>query len=101
MLDILYGNIGGKIKKMAKWIFIVEAIGAIIAGLVLMFTEEDFILYGCLKNKDDDSSPSTQYIATENNTIICPLCNFEQPANRKVCWKCGAKFEETIKNTVS
>ena len=48
MLDNLYENIGGKIKNWAKWIFIVEAIGAIITGLVFLFTDEDFILYGLL-----------------------------------------------------
>ena len=36
MLDILYENIGGKIKNWAKWMFIVEAIGAIITGLVFL-----------------------------------------------------------------
>ncbi|MDY5940028.1 MAG: hypothetical protein SPJ23_00045 [Eubacteriales bacterium] len=48
MLDNLYENIGGKIKNLAKWIFIIEAIGSIIAGLVLLFTDEDLILYGLL-----------------------------------------------------
>ena len=48
MLDNLYENIGGKIKNCAKGIFIIEAIGSIIAGLVLLFTDEDLILYGLL-----------------------------------------------------
>ena len=48
MFDNLYENIGGKIKNWAKWIFIFEAIGAVIAGLVLLFTDEDLILYGLL-----------------------------------------------------
>ena len=48
MLDSLYENIGGKIKNWAKWMFIFEAIGAVIAGLVLLFTDEDLILYGLL-----------------------------------------------------
>ena len=48
MLDNLYKNIGGKIKNWAKWMFIVEAIGAIITGLVFLFTDEDYILYGLL-----------------------------------------------------
>ena len=48
MLENLYENIGGKIKNWAKWIFIIEAIGAIITGLVLLFTDEDLILYGLL-----------------------------------------------------
>jgi hypothetical protein len=48
MLDSLYENIGGKIKNRAKWIFIVEAICTIIIGLVLLFTDEDLILYALL-----------------------------------------------------
>ena len=48
MLDNLYENIGSKIKNWAKVIFIIEAIGSIIAGLVLLFTDEDLILYGLL-----------------------------------------------------
>ena len=48
MLDNLYENIGRKIKNWAKWIFIVEAIGAIITGFVLLCLDEDFILYGLL-----------------------------------------------------
>ena len=39
---------------------------------------------------------TARIIVNENNTLICPLCNFEQPANRKVCWHCGAKLEEEI-----
>ena len=48
MLDNLYENIGSKIKNWAKWIFIVEAIGAIITGVVLMATDEGLIVYGLL-----------------------------------------------------
>lgn len=44
----MYENIGSKIKNWAKWIFIVEAIGAIITGLVLIFTDENLIFYGLL-----------------------------------------------------
>ena len=36
MLDSLYEDIGGKIKNWAKWIFIVEAIAAIIYGIALI-----------------------------------------------------------------
>lgn len=46
MLDNLYKNIGSKIKTLAKWGFIVEAIGAIVTGIVLLFDE--FILVGLL-----------------------------------------------------
>ena len=48
MLDNLYENIGSKIKNLAKWIFVIAAIGAVITGLVLLFTDEDLILYGLL-----------------------------------------------------
>jgi predicted RNA-binding Zn-ribbon protein involved in translation (DUF1610 family) len=44
MLDRLYENIGAKIKNWAKWIFIAEAIGAIITGLALLFSDEELIL---------------------------------------------------------
>ncbi len=44
----MYDNIGDKIKGLAKWTFIVEAIGAIITGISLMATDEDLILIGLL-----------------------------------------------------
>ena len=53
------------------------------------------------KNQVDRSTQNARYTTTENNTIICSLCNFEQPANRKICWHCGAKFEEVNKTTIS
>lgn len=48
MLDELYTDVGGKIKNWAKWIFIVEAIGAIITGLVLLCTDADLVVSGLL-----------------------------------------------------
>ena len=44
MLDILYENIGQKLKSWAKWIFIIEAITAIISGIVLLFVEYFFLV---------------------------------------------------------
>jgi predicted RNA-binding Zn-ribbon protein involved in translation (DUF1610 family) len=41
MFDNLYVDIGSKIKGMAKWTFIVEAIGLIITGIALAI-EQDF-----------------------------------------------------------
>ncbi len=41
-----YDNIGGKIKSWAIWIFIVEAIAAIIGGVTLIGNDD--ILYGFL-----------------------------------------------------
>lgn len=160
MLDTLYDNIGAKIKNWAKWVFVIEAIGAIITGLVLLFADVDLILYGLLtlicgpivacvgswilyafgelveKTADNENNtrqillklsekpvekkqtpnnamlltvdttsvaPQTEkkertdtstFLKTEKGTIICSQCNYEQPNNRKVCWHCGAKFEE-------
>ena len=48
MLDNLYKNIGGKIKNLAKWILIIETIGAIIMGLDLFFVDDSLILFGLL-----------------------------------------------------
>ena len=42
----------------------------------------------------ENSLASAAYTSTGNGTIICTLCRFEQPSNRKVCWHCGAKFEK-------
>ena len=47
-LDNLYVDIGSKIKGLAKWSFIVEAVAAIIAGFVMMVSDEDMILFGLL-----------------------------------------------------
>lgn len=44
MLDELYENIGGKIKNWAKWIFILEAVAAVITGIILCF--DDMVLAG-------------------------------------------------------
>ena len=43
MSQNLYENIGGKIKNWSKWIFIIEAISAIIGGIVLMANDAAFI----------------------------------------------------------
>jgi len=44
----MYDNIGGKIKGIAKAVFIVEAIAAVIAGIALVAIDEDLILFGVL-----------------------------------------------------
>ena len=43
-----YENIGDKIKGLAQMAFVVEAIAAVIAGIALMISDEDLILYGLL-----------------------------------------------------
>lgn len=48
MLSILYEYIGDKIKKMAGWIFVIEALCAIIVGIVLMCINANFTLIGIL-----------------------------------------------------
>lgn len=37
---------------------------------------------------------ATYFSTTEKDTIICSKCKFEQPSGRKICWRCGARFEE-------
>ena len=44
----MYENIGKKIKGLAKAIFVVEAIAAVITGNALMAADDDLILYGLL-----------------------------------------------------
>lgn len=39
MFDFLYEDIGGKIKRMAKWTFIIEVIASIITGIALAIDE--------------------------------------------------------------
>ncbi len=188
MLDSLYENIGGKIKNWAKWIFIIEAIAAILAGFILAAEEDgayilisiigplvawvgSWLLYGfgelietnsetryyvakilqtrtSSPNEDDAASatvlrksaatqpatpkrtaaPDSGWVCicgrvndfsvatcacgvTEfgaslmkerndnvhaeivNGEKVCPKCGTAQKADRKVCWSCGAKFD--------
>ena len=44
----MYDNIGGKIKGLAKAVFIVEATAALITGIALVAIDEDLILFGLL-----------------------------------------------------
>lgn len=39
--DGLYENIGIKIKNLARWIFIIDAIGAVIAGIIMICSAVD------------------------------------------------------------
>lgn len=45
MLNSLYEGIGGKIKNWAKWMFIVEAIAAIIGGIVLVASDAAVVAF--------------------------------------------------------
>ena len=38
MLDKLYSDIGAKIKRWAKWLFICEAVGTVIAGIAIVIS---------------------------------------------------------------
>ena len=46
-------------------------------------------------NSEVNTQTTATFTVTERNTIICSQCNFEQPISQKVCWRCGAKFEQT------
>ena len=43
-----FDNVGKKIKDIAQGAFVIEAISAIISGIVLMSEDDDFILLGIL-----------------------------------------------------
>lgn len=47
-MDSLYENVGGKIKRLAKWMFIVEAISAFIAGIVLAADTDVLYILLCI-----------------------------------------------------
>lgn len=44
----MYDNIGGKIKGMAKAIFVIVSIAAVIAGFAIMTVDENFIVFGAI-----------------------------------------------------
>ncbi len=48
MFENLYDDIGGKIKGWAKWIFLIESIAAVIAGIVLILGAPDYAFLGLL-----------------------------------------------------
>ena len=166
MFDDFYNNIGGKVKGLAKWTFIIGAVWAVITGARLL-SDEDLMLYGLLvlicgpivawvsswilyafgelvektcdnanntKNilkhiKEKSKEPDNEYrknnystvydtassfegttteplkpathTLTEKNTIICSRCKLEQPSSRKVCWNCGATFENGKQSSVA
>ena len=177
MFENLYENVGAKIKGLAKWIFFLEALSAVISGIALLADGEvwfglltlvlgpvvalasSWLLYAFGQLTEDthdmrsqaerieniekqvqimaqpialeaeeknkrmaeekakrdaeqkakreeerkartestpQSTPTAEkasFAPTEKGTIICAQCHTEQPAKRRVCWSCGAKFE--------
>lgn len=51
-----------------------------------------------VKNDSESTSVSTRknttFKITQNNTIVCSSCGYEQPIGRAVCWKCGSRFSQ-------
>ena len=49
--------------------------------------------------RDTDHQKTTQKFSqgtakvTADGMIICSVCGFEQPGNRKVCWRCGCDLD--------
>ena len=48
MLNNLYDNIGEKLKKLSITIFLIETISAIIAGIALISSDDDYLMLGVL-----------------------------------------------------
>ena len=53
-------------------------------------SENDNLDSSSMETKETTSDKTTK----DENAIVCPICKFEQPKNRNVCWHCGAKFED-------
>lgn len=118
MLDNLYENIGGKIKGLAKFIFVIEAIGAIIAGTLFMFNNPNltfvgflilalgtiaawvssWVLYafGELVEKTCDNESNNYYIAKQINEINENVKLLANPMVREAEKTSKHKVEEKI-----
>lgn len=48
MLDILFEDVGNKLKRLAKGIFVIEAIAAILAGFMILLSDIELILLALL-----------------------------------------------------
>lgn len=44
----MYDNIGGKIKGLAKFLFLVDALAAVVSGIVMMGSDDDLVGLGFL-----------------------------------------------------
>ena len=102
MLDDLYINIGAKIKTWAKWIFIIEAISAIIGGIGFIVNDDggigfvimvfgpllawvsSWLLYAfgeldedvhALRNKEEGAKESAGYGAEKNDESFTKIVN--------------------------
>lgn len=118
----MYENIGGKIKGLAKAIFIIEAIAAVITGFVLMASDSDTFLIGLLvmiigsivawvsswflygfgelidkaceieKNTRKDNDESNQHTEAPISTNLSDTCNRENVSAPKSTPKNTAKY---------
>ena len=113
----MYNNIGGKIKGLAQTMFIFEAIGAIITGVVLMATGEDLTLYGFLtlvcgpivayvgslilyafgELVEDIHAMRNKYYPIEEEqkaqAFTCPNCQRKVYYGDVSCGSCGQQFD--------
>lgn len=44
------------------------------------------------EDRTEETSKPIEIQADAKDDIICPVCNYKQRADRKVCWKCGHKL---------
>ena len=105
-----YENIGNKIKGLAKATFIVEAIAAVIAGIVLMTTggpDDEVILYGWLVLI---AGPIIAWVSSwllygfgqliENSDIIAEEYNRKNEKHEKVVEKNNERKQEQRKKAI-
>ena len=113
----MYDNIGGKIKDLAKAMFIIEALGAVITGIVLLATDDDLIFEGLLtlfcgpiaawvsswilyafgELVEDIHAMRNKYYPIEEEqkaqTFTCPNCQRKVYYGDVSCGSCGQQFD--------
>lgn len=98
----MYDNIGGKIKGLAKAVFIVEAIAAVITGIGLIASDEDLIPIGLLVLF---GGPIVAWVSSwvlyGFGEIIDKLCDIERNTRgRKIKSKAQAKVDSERINKI-
>ena len=107
--DVIIGDIYRYIDDFLS-VFKNMALYSSISGLIF----DGIHTYLCRKTKTDLNGKSNIIIASVQNksadsvhkeehtesAIKCPFCGYEQPADRKVCWKCAKPLIDTVESPI-
>ena len=101
----MYDNIGGKIKSWAVWIFIVEAIAAIIGGIILIANDNGLVGFLTIV-----FGPIAAWVSSwllygfgqliENSDIIAAEYNRKNEKHEKVIAKNNERKQEQRKKAI-